>query len=291
MTEAKLKELLDAIGPEAEEDDSVDPRWEQLALGELVDEEVRRLRVEAGVSPQAKLASELFAPMPLDVLNRTAERLLAMRAREGAEAAPSELLAHEPADELVPAPANSAPAVAAAPPAAAPVAAAPSPEGLMARVLRSVSRPTAWAPLLLLAAAAVFALRMPSTTALPDYQMSVAGLKATRGTDLQVGPATAKVGGAFEVVLTPAQAVSGGARAGVFFERDGRLASAVGTVQFGQSGGAKVKVEAGAQVGPATLVVVLLPGAGEVSLAEAQSAVGGSVAGAVVERARVEVIP
>lgn len=161
----------------------------------------------------------------------------------------------------------------------------------MARVLRSVARPTAWAPLLLMAAVAVFVLRMPTTTALPDYQMSVAGLKATRGTDLQVGPPTAKAGGAFEVVLTPAQAVSGGARAGVFFEREGRLAPAVGVVQFGQSGGAKVKVEAGAEVGSATLVVVLLPGSGEVSLAEAQAAVSGSVAGAVVERAVVEVIP
>jgi len=289
MTDAKLKELLDAIGPEAEEDDSVDPRWEQLALGELVDEEVRRLRVEAGVSPKAKLASELFAPLPLDVVNRTADRLLAIRARDlaAASAQPAAPLAQEPeADELVPAPANTPPVV-----QAPPVAQTVQPEGLMARVLRSMSRPAAWAPLMLMAAAAIFALRLPSTPELPSYEMSVTGLKTTRGTDMQAGPAVAKVGGAFQVVLSPGEAVAGGIHAGAFFEAGGELVPATWELSVSESGGGKAKVAAGDQAGAKVLVVVVLPGAGEVSLSEAQDAVAGKLPNARVERREVEVVP
>jgi hypothetical protein len=175
------EELLKAVGRSARSAAPRDERWEQLAAGELSEEQRERLRAEAAESEAAAQAYEAFRPLGPDFQARVVDRLLAGHA----------------------APAADADAAAAVPESAKVIP-------FRRRITRFAVVPLALAASLLVAVGALTMLRNEAVPALPGYGLRLEGQVAVmRGETPPPAAAPFATGNQFRLLLTPATPVRG----------------------------------------------------------------------------------
>lgn len=189
MTDDDLLRRLAEIAGEEEEEPRRDRRWEALAAGELSPEEAEELRREAAESAAAKARHEAFSPLGPDFRARVVTAIQQQREGEGEteEAAPPPRIVRDVGDRRPPAPPRR----------------------------RGVLR---WAAAGLAAAALLaIALWPHGQPPLPAYAARLAGgVETMRAPDGPVDPVASAgeptrfaPGNAFELVLTPAEPVTG----------------------------------------------------------------------------------